>query len=429
MKRQSYTFHDSFPLEKLLSFLSRQDNFLLFNNSFNSLNNTFRFKAGIGCLKNINHYNASINDFIKEEALQSQTVFIHLTYGLKNQFEKLSDKHTDVFSWPLVNFFIAQQEVTITENEITIQCNDHSNPDDIYNLLIESENRWKENETEVSCNPSLNRETYISKINSILQHIQRGDIYEMNFCFPFEGNGSINPFAVYKDLCGKSPAPFSSFYKWKDNYLLCSSPERFIKREGSKISSQPIKGTAKRGSSLVEDEQLKSALFNSEKERSENVMIVDLVRNDLSRIATKGSVKVDELFGIYTFPAVHQMISTISCDVESSIKFMDILRALFPMGSMTGAPKIRAMEIINETENFNRGLYSGSLGYILPNGDFDFNVVIRSILYNSSSQNISIPVGSAITASCNPQLEYDECLLKAKALLELLQSKNTATVK
>ncbi len=429
MKRQSYPIHNSFPLEKLLSFLSKQDDFLLLNNSFNSTNPTFQFKVGIGCLKNVSTYQTSINDFIKEASLQSQTVFSHLTYGLKNQFEKLSDKHADVFSWPQVNFFIAQQEITITEKEITIQCNDNSNSDDIYKLLIESNDDWKENETEVRCNPSLNRETYISKINSILQHIQRGDIYEMNFCFPFEGNGSINPFAIYKELCSKSPAPFSAFYKCKDNYLLCSSPERFIKREGSKISSQPIKGTAKRGSTVVEDEQLKSDLFNSEKERSENVMIVDLVRNDLSRIATKGSVKVDELFGIYTFPAVHQMISTISCDVDAELKFTDILRALFPMGSMTGAPKIRAMEIINETENFNRGLYSGSIGYILPNGDFDFNVVIRSILYNSSSQSISIPVGSAITASCDPQLEYDECLLKAKALLELLQSTKTATVK
>jgi para-aminobenzoate synthetase component I len=278
---------------------------------------------------------------------------------------------------------------------------------------------------DVHCNPTLSRDEYIEKLEVVLKHIQRGDIYEMNFCFPFTGNGSIDPVSAYKQLCRNSPAPFSCFYRMKHNYLICSSPERFISKTGSTIISQPIKGTIKRGSNEEEDEILKNSLRNSEKEQSENVMIVDLVRNDLSRIAKRGSVNVDELFGIYSFPAVHQMISTVSAEVRMDVTFSDILKALFPMGSMTGAPKIRAMQIINEQEEFNRGLYSGSVGYITPDGNFDLNVVIRSIIYNDELKKISIPVGSAITAVSDAGKEYEECLLKAKALLSVIGSAST----
>ena len=219
-----------------------------------------------------------------------------------------------------------------------------------------------------------------------------------------------------------SPNPFSAFYKVAHNYLLCASPERYLKKVEDKIYSQPIKGTSKRElNNLIEDENNKMNLLNSEKERAENVMIVDLVRNDLSKICMEGSVKVEELFGIYSFPQVHQMISTISGDLKNDRDLADIFRATFPMGSMTGAPKKKVMELIELYEKTKRGIFSGALGYITPEGDFDFNVVIRSILYNSSDKYLSIQAGSAITFNSNAEKEYEECLLKIEAMKKALQ--------
>lgn len=409
-------------LTGLLSLAQKKEDFILLNNSYNShFSQNFQYLAGIGKKKSLEEYNvAAIDAFLREASSSDETVFFHLTYPLKNKFEKLNDRFEDKYNWPLVHFFTAKVEIKVLNDEVIIQCNDGSNADDVWKAISEEVTQNNLTGNAVSCKPSLDRKTYNRKLKTILNHIQLGDIYEMNFCFPFEGDGEIDPYTVYELLCNSSPAPFSCFYKLKENFLLCSSPERFIQKTGSKIISQPIKGTAKRGSTIVEDEELKSDLYNNEKERSENVMIVDLVRNDLSRIAERGSVHVDELFGIYSFPSVHQMISTVSAAMRNDVSFTGILKALFPMGSMTGAPKIRAMEIINEQEEFNRGLYSGSVGYIKPNGDFDLNVVIRSILYNSVQKKISIPVGSAITAASDPDKEYDECLLKANALLSVL---------
>src|SRR5690606_8474955 len=191
-------------------------------------------------------------------------------------------------------------------------------------------------------------------------------------------------------------------------------------KEGHKIISQPIKGTMRRGSNESEDNVLKDQLYHSEKERAENMMIVDLVRNDLARSAIPGSVKVDELFGIYTYPKVHQMVSTVSANAGSDVAFSEIIRNAFPMGSMTGAPKVSAMKLIEQFESSRRGLFSGAAGYITPNGDFDFNVVIRSILYEQKTKKISFQVGSAITYDAVPDQEYQECQLKAEAMRQVL---------
>jgi para-aminobenzoate synthetase component 1 len=236
----------------------------------------------------------------------------------------------------------------------------------------------------------------------------------------FAENASINPLAIYQKLNAISLPPFAVYFKNHNNYLLCASPERYLKKEETKVISQPIKGTAKRFADKDLDEKAKVDLFNNPKERSENIMIVDLVRNDLSHTATKGSVTVEELCGIYSFEQVHQMISTVVSEVENSTSSIEILRTTFPMGSMTGAPKISAMKIIEELEETKRGLYSGAVGYFKPNGNFDFNVVIRSILYNSATRYVSFSVGSAITSMSIPEQEYDECLLKAKAMFEVL---------
>ena len=257
----------------------------------------------------------------------------------------------------------------------------------------------------------------------MLAHIHRGDIYEANFCQEFYADDTIlNPLETYNHLNSISKPPFATFLKLYDKYVLSASPERYIKKKGDKLISQPIKGTAKRSLDLEEDKLLKKALKNDDKERSENIMIVDLVRNDLSKTARKGSVKVKELCQVYTFEQVHQMISTVVSKIKKNVHPIDVLKTTFPLGSMTGVPKISAMRIIEDLEETKRGFYSGSVGYITPKGDFDFNVIIRSILYNATQKYVSYSVGGAITAKSNPLKEYEECLIKAKAMREALEN-------
>jgi para-aminobenzoate synthetase component 1 len=243
----------------------------------------------------------------------------------------------------------------------------------------------------------------------------------MNFCQEFfSENAYVDPLSVYHNLTNISPTPFAGFFKLGGKYILSATPERFLSKRGNILTSQPIKGTAKRSLDVDEDLRIKADLKNSKKEQAENVMIVDLVRNDLTKSAVKGTVKVDELFGIYTFPQVHQMISSISCELSPDVHFIDAIKNTFPMGSMTGAPKLRAMQLIDEYERSKRGAYSGSFGYIDPSGDFDFNVVIRSILYNTDTAYLSFQVGGAITYESDAEKEYEECLVKASAIMKVL---------
>lgn len=275
---------------------------------------------------------------------------------------------------------------------------------------------------EIKIKQRISKEKYFEKVSKMLDHIHRGDIYEANFCMEFYAeNALIEPLDIYQKLNAISKPPFASFFKNDKQYLMSASPERYLKKLETKVISQPIKGTSKRFDNLEMDKNSKSELLENPKERSENIMIVDLVRNDLSKTATKDSVKVEELCGIYTFKQVHQMISTVVSNVEHTTSPTEIIKTTFPMGSMTGAPKISAMNIIENLEETKRGLYSGAVGYFAPNGDFDFNVVIRSILYNAKNQYLSFSVGSAITSLSEPEKEYEECLLKAKAMFEVLQ--------
>jgi len=261
----------------------------------------------------------------------------------------------------------------------------------------------------------------LNAAEKIKQHISRGDIYVTNFCQEFFAeHAEIDPLATFLKLNTISPNPFGGFFKWKDNYILSASPERFLAKRGSKLISQPIKGTAKRGKTLAEDEAIKQQLRTHTKELQENVMIVDLVRNDLTKSAKPGTVKTEELFGIYSFNQLHQMISTVVCELQDGLSAIDTIRHSFPMGSMTGAPKISAMRLMEQYERSKRGVYSGAMGYFSPDNDFDFNVVIRTLLYNSAKKYLSFHTGSAITYHANAEQEYEECLLKAKAILEAL---------
>lgn len=342
-------------------------------------------------------------------------LFGYFSYDVKNSIEDLSSNNEDNLEFPLAYFF-SPKHLFIKEDDVwklrssdlsvlsKIKC--YETPKIISTSLVQFEDKTS-------------KEDYINQVNTAKEHIKQGDIYELNFCYEKSAkNTKINPLQTFLKINEKTQAPFSSFFKLKNNYALCFSPERYLKKEGRKLLSQPIKGTAPRGKNKEEDEQIKQALRVNKKEQNENVMIVDLVRNDLSKTAARNSVKVDELFGIYSFNTVHQMISTISSEIKEDVSVSDIIKTTFPMGSMTGAPKIRAMQIIEELESTKRGLYSGAIGYITPNQDFDFNVVIRTLLYNSAKQYLSLMVGSAITDACEAEQEYNETLLKAQKIVE-----------
>jgi para-aminobenzoate synthetase component 1 len=308
-------------------------------------------------------------------------------------------------------------------NQVTIQylnlCDDEVEED--WETILKQEPIETKESSVVTVQPRISKESYIEKVNTLLEHLHRGDVYEANFCMEFYAeNTSINPLEKFERLNAISQTPFAVYFKNNQQYLLSATPERYLRKEGEHLISQPIKGTAKRFQDKTEDEQSKANLASDPKERAENIMITDLVRNDLSRTAQKGSVQVQELCAIYSFEQVHQMISTITSKLDNKYSNIDVLRMTFPMGSMTGAPKISVMKIIDELEETKRGLYSGAIGYFSPNGDFDFNVVIRSILYNQKNKYVSFSVGSAITSLSQPESEYEECLLKAKAMHEVL---------
>ena len=352
---------------------------------------------------------------------ENDWLFGHINYDCKNEIETLQSYHPDHIGFPDIFFFLPEVVLQLQDNQLIISSLSKE-PRIIFEEIRNSPWTIDHRPSTVFIEPRIIKEEYINIIEHLLKHIQRGDCYEINFCQEFYATEvMIDPLNVYKQLTAVSPTPFACFYKLEDKHLLCASPERYLQKKGNKILSQPIKGTLKRNPYSAEaDEQLKQQLQQSEKDRSENVMVVDLVRNDLSRICKEGTVEVDELFGVYSFPQVHQLISSITGELKEGIDLPDILKASFPMGSMTGAPKKRVMELIEKYEKTKRGIYSGAVGYISPGKDFDFNVVIRSILYNASTQYLCYLVGGGITFYSDPEKEYEECLLKAEAIKKVL---------
>jgi para-aminobenzoate synthetase component 1 len=346
--------------------------------------------------------------------------FGYFSYDLKNEIEDLNSENTDRLDFSEMFFFHPEFVITLDKKDCKIEYweSDTSDIDELYRE-IENFPLSVADSIDPFIQHRISKNEYLSTVKQIKAHIQQGDIYEMNYCMEFYSEAEINPEEIYWQLNEVSPMPFSVFFRNGEHYAACASPERFIARCGNKVISQPMKGTARRGQTPAEDYEIKKLLAKNQKEQSENVMIVDLVRNDLSRTAQKGSVKVKELFGVYTFNQVHQMISTVVSEKRDDVSNIDTIRNAFPMGSMTGAPKIRAMELIEKYEQTKRGLFSGSIGYMSPDGNFDFNVVIRSILYNEKEKYISFMVGSAITANSDEEKEYEECMLKAKAMLNV----------
>jgi len=364
------------------------------------------------------------------QTITQDYLFGYLSYDVKNASENLTSTNVDDLGFAELFFFQPQKILFIKDNRVEFRylsmVEDEIDTDfkAICDIVLKPKKTTISNE-EVEIRSRISKKDYLKKVDKILEYIHKGDIYEVNFCQEFYAeNTSINPLDIYEDLNTISEAPFATFLKIDHQFLLCASPERYLKKEGRKIISQPIKGTAKRFKNRLEDKKSATALSKDTKERSENIMIVDLVRNDLSKSAKKGSVQVEELCKVSSFKQVHQMISTVVSEIKDDVHLVDVIKDTFPMGSMTGAPKISAMKIIESLEETKRGLYSGTVGYFTPNGNFDFNVVIRSILYDAEKKYLSFSVGSAVTAKSSPEKEYEECLLKAKAMQFVLTNSN-----
>jgi para-aminobenzoate synthetase component 1 len=353
----------------------------------------------------------------------SKFMFGHIGYNFKKNTEQVYCRFDNVDGFP-DSAFLSPQILIRKKEENNFEIG--YNTDEQFELFTKRIKNLKSDNShhsQIRLNAHLSKKAYIEKTIELLRHIQRGDIYEVNFCQGFSAQTRVfNPAKAYLKLIELTDAPFGALYKHEDSWLICGSPERYVSRTGDTVISQPIKGTRKRSEEQFADEQLKEELKNDPKERSENVMIVDLVRNDLSRFAMPGSVEVSELFGIHTFKTVHQMISTVRCTVSSEISNAEILLKTFPMGSMTGAPKRRAVELAEQHETQARGIYSGTVGVISPEGDFDFNVVIRSITWNSKTGYLSVMAGSAITAQSDPEKEYEECMLKLDAMKKVIEN-------
>ena len=414
--------------QNLLSWAQQFDDIVwLDSNNYNQQYSSYDAVLAVDAFTAIQTDYSNAFDKLKEYySTTNDWIFGYLTYDLKNDTESLKSNNDDNLQFPDLYFFQPKKIFLIKGNEVEIhylKAVDDEFEADLKAIKQSKKIKIEEPKSAIKIKLKIHKDEYFNKVNKVLEHIYRGDIYEANFCQEFYAkNTTIKPLETYNKLNAISNSPFATFLKIRNNYLLSASPERYIKKNGSKVISQPIKGTAKRDTDYIMDTVLKNDLVSDQKERSENIMIVDLVRNDLSQTAQKGSVKVEELCKIYSFDQVHQMISTVVSEVSETTNPIDIIKTTFPMGSMTGAPKISAMKIIETLEETKRGLYSGSVGYLTPKGDFDFNVVIRSILYNESEKYVSYSVGGAITAKSNPLNEYEECLVKAKAMRTVLEN-------
>jgi para-aminobenzoate synthetase component 1 len=429
-KRQTYTITDpSLVKEALLDWSGNYEKVVWLDdnghrNEYHSYDAALALSRQTGKSKIID----SLGVLKSSIAEMQDWLFGYFSYDLKNELEDLQSHNYDGLGFPDLHFFQPEKVILLQGKELTFLYLEHCAEEmenDVGELLSNkglSEQR-KSPSIPIRIKMRIHKDAYFEKVNRFLEHIHRGDIYEANFCQEFYAEDSaVDPLETYKRLNAISQPPFACFMRLDEKYLLCASPERYLKKMGQTVISQPIKGTAPRSQNKAEDERLKQQLSQDEKERAENIMITDLVRNDLSKSALKGSVIVQELCQVYPYKQVHQMISTVVATVPKDKNPVELIEETFPMGSMTGAPKISAMKIIEELEETKRGLYSGAVGYFDPNGDFDFNVVIRSILYNAASKYVSYSVGSAITGKSDPEKEYQECLLKARAMRNVLET-------
>lgn len=408
--------------QKLLNFGSGFSNFCFLDSNGYSAHSRLEAIAGIGQTKQFSLPHSELSKLPSFLTESHDYVFGHFAYDLKNKFEKLQSGQFDGIGFPDLHLFVPQTVIEFSREQVYIGTFSAEQARKIFRT-IEDLVPAEASGSSIELKGRFDKKEYFAAVNHLLDHIAIGDCFEACFCQEFYAeNQVIHPPSVFQKLNAGSPNPFAAFYKLNDRYLFCASPERFLAKRGKEIISQPIKGTLKRtGLNEQSDLEESTTLLQDGKERAENIMIVDLVRNDLSRICEPGSVHVSEYLKVYSYPKVHQMISTISGVIPTDVSFDKILSATFPMGSMTGAPKVKVMKLLEKYERTRRGLFSGSVGYFDPRGDFDFNVVIRSVLYNAESNYLSVQAGSAITAKSIAEKEYEECLLKISAITDALR--------
>ena len=262
------------------------------------------------------------------------------------------------------------------------------------------------------------KEDYMDAVNRLIAYIVEGDVYIANMTQQLLLESNLTPYDLFCILREKNPSPFGGFLQYRDFQVVSASPERFLQMRNGLIETRPIKGTRKRGATVAEDNQMRKELEQSEKDRSELLMIVDLERNDLNRVCVPGSVTVRELFAVEAYATVFHLVATVTGQLRPELDVVDLLDAVFPGGSITGAPKYRAMEIIDELEHSRRNLYTGSMGYLSLNGDCDLNIIIRTALHQNGTYHLG--VGGGITCESEPEFEYEETLQKAKAIVTAL---------
>ncbi len=342
--------------------------------------------------------------------------FGYLAYDLKNHVENLQSENPDPVNAPdlymmkpetVIRCDHQSGEISVLEGHFDLSAND----------IVVNDDEWSVYDLKMP----VDRQEYVRMIRKSQDYIYEGDFYEINLSHQLEGSFTGNPLGLYKRMRLHGPVPFGAFLNVDDMVLCSASPERFLQKKGSTLISQPIKGTAPRHDDPALDARNSNELLN-EKNLAENLMIVDLVRHDLSKISVEGSVNVKSLFEIQSFKTVHQLLSTVEAEVKRDSDPVKIIKACFPMGSMTGAPKVSVMKAIDRLEKTSRGIYSGCIGYISPENDFDFNVVIRTAIIKNGK--IYYQVGGAITSDSDPGQEWDETLLKAKALTDILDIAN-----
>ncbi len=393
---------------------------LLDNNHYTGTYNRYEYLIAVNSVHTISGSESDLPDQLYQfHAAHRDWLFGHICYDYKNQLEPgLTTRNPEKLGFPDFHFFRPEIICYIhaDKKHFTVESL-YTEPKTVWQAIQASDSILQEDIRPVNFLPAVSQPDYIRTIEQLKAHIAAGDCYEINFCTQASGeNIYLKPQSVFHKLNRISPAPFAAFYRLEEKYMMCASPERYLWKDQDIIISQPIKGTARRDKAPEQDLYIKEQLRENIKERAENVMIVDLVRNDLARSCITGSVTVPELFGIYSFPQVHQMISTVMGRLRKDIPFTDTIKRSFPMGSMTGAPKIKVMELIDRYEKNRRELFSGTVGYITPGGDFDFNVIIRSLFYHADRQYLSYHTGGAITWDSDPLKEWEEMRLKAWAL-------------
>lgn len=425
----SFPFTDLSKIkQQVLNWSTRFDTCcFLDNQSYASPENSFECLAAVGEITRLKANAGTAFDALKKFSIENPDwIFGHFSYDLKSETENIPSGLPDAVRFPDLFFFVPETVLLVDAGGLHIGS--FGNHRELMKEIEREPEFAGRQKNEISKTPAIrpriSKSEYLETLGKLHQHILRGDCYEINYCQEFFAeNIRVDPLLLYRSLNKVSPSPFSAYYSVDKNYLLCASPERFLKRAGQKIISQPIKGTSARDlNDIAHDKALKMELADSEKDRAENVMVVDLVRNDLSKICVPDSVRVSELFGIYSFAQVHQMISTIVGRPIPGLHWTDMIAGTFPMGSMTGAPKRRVLELIEKYEKSKRGIFSGALGYVKPNQDFDFNVVIRSLLYNGPDQYLAWFAGSGITVNSIPEKEYEECLLKVAAFEMIIKN-------